>query len=115
MGPEPLFGSAGGGDRTKSGSRRSTRAVYPASELSGEIILLLLLYDCIVFLLKSDERYSTLAVRPSVSVSGFEPSSTLRMGLLLYAQGVTDRWQRMQGQKCKRTVVGTPTCTVYPT
>ena len=36
------FGSAGGGDRTKSRSRRSTRAVYPASELSGEIILLLL-------------------------------------------------------------------------
>ena len=33
-------------------------------------------------------------------VSGFEPfepPSTLRMGLLLYAQGVTDRWQRRQG------------------
>ena len=44
MGPADLapFGSAGGGDRTKSGSRRSTRAVYPASELSGEITLLLL-------------------------------------------------------------------------
>ena len=36
------FGSAGGGDRMKSGSRRSTQAVYPASELSGEITLLLL-------------------------------------------------------------------------
>ena len=23
-----------------------------------------------------------------------EPPSTLRMGLLLYAEGVTDRWQR---------------------
>ena len=45
MGPADRapFGSAGGGDRMKSGSRRSTRAVYPASELSGEIILLLLL------------------------------------------------------------------------
>ena len=45
MGPADRapFGSAGGGDRTKSGSRRNTRAVYPASELSGEIILLLLL------------------------------------------------------------------------
>ena len=35
-----------------------------------------------------------------VWVSGFEPfehPSTLRMGLLLYAQGVTDRWQRRQG------------------
>ena len=44
MGPVDLapFGSAGGGDRTKSRSRRSTRAVYPASELSGEITLLLL-------------------------------------------------------------------------
>ena len=27
----------------------------------------------------------------------FEPRHTLRMGFLLYAQGVTDRWQRMQG------------------
>ena len=45
MGPadQAPFGSAGGRDRTKSRSRRSTRAVYPASELSGEIILLLLL------------------------------------------------------------------------
>ena len=45
MGPADRapFGSAGGGGRTKSRSRRSTRAVYPASELSGEIILLLLL------------------------------------------------------------------------
>src|SRR3954466_15373053 len=31
MGTETLFGSAGGGGRTKSRSRRSTRAVYPAS------------------------------------------------------------------------------------
>ena len=46
MGPADRapFGLAGGGDRTKSGSRRSTRAVYPASELSGEITLLLLLW-----------------------------------------------------------------------
>ena len=29
--------------------------------------------------------------------SPFPPLSTLRMGLLLYAQGVTDRWQRRQG------------------
>ena len=45
MGPADWapFGSAGGGDRTKSRSRRGTRAVYPASELSGEITLLLLL------------------------------------------------------------------------
>ena len=28
--------------------------------------------------------------------------STLRMGLLLYAKGVTDRWQRKQGYKCKK-------------
>ena len=34
--------------------------------------------------------------------SAFEPPSTLRMGLLLYAQGVTDRWQRKQGYKCKK-------------
>ena len=34
--------------------------------------------------------------------SGFEPPSTLRMGLLLYAQGVTDRWQRREGYNCKK-------------
>ena len=31
------------------------------------------------------------------------PPSMLRMGLLLYAQGVSDRWQRRQGQKWKRS------------
>ena len=35
---------------------------------------------------------------------------TLRMGLLLYAQGVTDRWQHRQGQKGKGAAVGTSTC-----
>ena len=35
--------------------------------------------------------------------SGFEtPRPTLRMGLLLYDQGVSDRWQRRQGQKWKK-------------
>ena len=29
------------------------------------------------------------------------PPSTLRMGLLLYVKGVSDRWQRKQGYKCK--------------
>ena len=28
--------------------------------------------------------------------------STLCMGLLLYAKGVTDRWQRREGYKCKK-------------
>src|SRR3954462_10727396 len=31
----------------------------------------------------------------------FSPLSMLCMGLILYAQGVTDRWQRRQGQKWK--------------
>ena len=35
-------------------------------------------------------------------LSVLEPLSTLRMGLLLYAQGVTDRWQRREGYKCKK-------------
>ena len=59
--------------------------------------------DCIEFLLGSVECYSTLQqlTRPSVSVlflltSQLTPSM-LRTGLLLYAQGVTDRWQRRQG------------------
>ena len=45
MGPADRapFGSAGGGDRTKNRSRRGTRAVYLASEISGEITLVLLL------------------------------------------------------------------------
>ena len=34
--------------------------------------------------------------------SAFEPPSTLRMGLLLYAQGVTDRWQCREAYKCKK-------------
>ena len=67
---------------------RHTGDFYPASELSGEIILLLLLCGCIMFLFES------------VGVFWFRmsrTSSTLRMGLLLYAKGVTDRWQHMQG------------------
>ena len=55
--------------------------------------------DCIVFLLGSAECYSThqQLTRPSVRVFLSLPPSTLRMGLLLCAQGVTDRWQRRQG------------------
>ena len=51
----PLSVRWGGGGRTKSRSRRGTRAVYPASELSGEITLLLLLVWLyyLVFLLPS--------------------------------------------------------------
>ena len=51
-------------------------------------------------------------------LSGFELNRTfsmLRMGLLLYAKGVTDRWQRRQGKNGKGIAVGTATCTVYPT
>ena len=58
MGPADRapFGSVGGGGCTKSRSRRSTRAVYPALELSGEITLLLLLVWLyyLVFLLSSE-------------------------------------------------------------
>ena len=52
---------------------------------------------CIEFLLGSAQCYSTpqQLTRPSVSVLFLSPM--LRMGLLLYAQGVTDRWQRRQG------------------
>ena len=32
-----------------------------------------------------------------VCILPFEPLSTLRTGLLLYAKGVTDRWQRRGG------------------
>ena len=102
MGPADRapFGSTGGGGRTKSGSRRSTRAVYPASELSGEIILLLL--HVWVYWVLARERW-VLQYTPAANeterpcFSAFEPPPTLRMGLLLYAQGVTDRWQHRQG------------------
>ena len=75
---------------------------YPASELSGEIKLLLLLCD--VFRSCSRELSVFLASNePSlVCVSRFRTPSTLRMGLLLYAKGVTDRWQRREGYKCKK-------------
>ena len=58
MGPADRapFGSAGGGGRTKSGSRRSTRAVYPASGLSGEIAPLLLLVRLSCVLAPERER-----------------------------------------------------------
>src|SRR3954466_14889129 len=38
--------------------------------------------------------------------------STLRMGLLLYAKGVTNRWKCRQGQNWKSDVLGTAACTV---
>src|SRR4051812_5005745 len=34
------------------------------------------------------------------------------MGLLLYAKGVTDRWQCRRGKNWKSAVLGTATCTV---
>ena len=110
MGPADRtpFGSAGGGGRTKSGSRRSTRAVYPASELSGEITLLLLLvwlYYLVFLLSRESVVFSGLRMnrsRLSEAPNRTEPPSTLRMGLLLYAKGVTDRWQHREGYKCKK-------------
>ena len=60
---------------------------------------------CIEFLLGSAECYSThqRLTRPSLSVLFFSPPpSTLHMGLLLYAQGVTDRWQQRQRVKMER-------------
>src|SRR3954471_7046131 len=40
------------------------------------------------------------------------PPHTLRMGLLLYAKWVTNRWQCRQGQNWKSVVLGTAACTV---
>ena len=41
--------------------------------------------------------------------------STLHMGLLLYAQGAPTGGKVDKGKNGKRGVVGTATCTVYPT
>ena len=58
------------------------------------------LFVCIESLLRSDRRYQTergvFLVFP-MSRTG-RTSSTLRLGLLLYFQGVTHRWQgRLEG------------------
>src|SRR3954468_5794760 len=52
---------------------------------------------CIMFLLGGAECYSTLRQLTRPSVSGLLPLHCA-WGLLLYAQGVTHRWQRRQGQ-----------------
>ena len=44
------------------------------------------------------ETYHNYCVR----VSKVSTHAKVAMGLLLYAQGVSDRWQRRQGQKWKR-------------
>src|SRR3954463_13251372 len=67
---------------------------------------------CIAFLLGGAECYSTLEQLTRPSVSGFLLPPTLRMGLLLYAKGVTNRWQCRQGQNGKSVVLGTAACTV---
>ena len=47
--------------------------------------------------------------------SAFEPPSTLRMGLLLYAKGVSTGGNVDKGKNGKGIAVGTTTCTVYHT
>src|SRR4051812_33715703 len=54
----------------------------------------------------------TRAVGETGRGDGCPPSPTCAWGLLLYAQGVTHRWQRRWGQKWENAVVGTAACTV---
>ena len=114
MGPADWapFGSAGGGDRTKSRSRRSTRAVYPASELSGEITLLLLL---VWF-------YSVLALERELSVfwltnesNRTEPPLRCTWASFYTLKGSPTGGNAEKGTNVKSEVVGTVTCTVHPT
>ena len=66
------FGSVGGGERTKSGSRQYTRAILPSFGPHGCVKPYCCLFVCIEFLLRSDGRYQT--ERGSVSGVSNEPN-----------------------------------------
>ena len=53
------FGSVGGGERTKSGSRQYTRAILPSFGPHGCVKPYCCLLVCIESLLRSDGRYQT--------------------------------------------------------
>ena len=117
MGPADRapFGLVGGGDSTKSGSRRSTRAVYPASELSGEITLLLLLvwlYYLVFLLPRESVVFSGLRMNRS-ELS--EPPLRCAWASFYTLKGSLTGGNAEKGKSVKREVVGTATCTVYPT
>ena len=111
MGPADRapFGSAGGGDRTKSRSWRSTRAVYPASELSGEITLLLLLVWLSCVLAPERERSVFLGSEP------VEPPLRCAWASFYTLKGSPTGGNTEKGTNVKSEVVGTVTCTVHPT
>src|SRR4051812_6229036 len=69
MGTEPLSGSAGGGGRAKSGSRRCTQRGLPSFGPHGCVKPYCCFVVCIVFLFGSAECYSTLRqlIRPGMS------------------------------------------------
>ena len=117
MGPADRapFGSAGGGGRTKSRLRRSTRAVYPASELSGEITLLLLLvwlYYLVFLLLRESVVFSGLQMNRS-ELS--EPLLRCAWASFYMLKGSPTGGNAEKGTNVKSEVVGTVTCTVHPT
>src|SRR3954471_4099831 len=94
---EPIPFRFGGGRRSHEGRIEAKHtSSLPSFGPHGCVKPYCCFVDCIEFLLGSAECYSIhqQLTRPSVSV---RPPFTLRMGLLLYAQGVTDRWQHRQG------------------
>ena len=72
MGTGPLFGSVGGGERTKSGSRQYTRAILPSFGPHGCVKPYCCLFVCIELLLRSDGRCQT--ERESVPDVSNEPN-----------------------------------------
>src|SRR4051812_47059376 len=102
MGTEPLSGSAGGRrSREERIEAMHTRGL-PSFGPHGCVKPYFCFVVCIVFLFESAECYSTLRqlIRPSVSGLLLSPPSSpsrCAWGLLLYAQGVTHRWQRRWG------------------
>src|SRR4051812_33107864 len=104
MGPEPLFGSAGSGGCTKSRLRRHTHKGFTqlrAAQMRKTLLLLVWIdsSSCsgmqeATVSLELDVGGCLLAVLPFLR----------RMGLLLYAQGVTHRQRRRRGQKWQLTV-----------
>ena len=113
-GPGP-FRFGGGGDRTKSGSRRSTRAIYPASVLSGEMTLLLLLvwlYYLVFLLSRESVVFSGLRMNRS-ELS--EPRLRCAWASFYTLKGSPTGGNAEEGINVKSEVVGTVACIVHPT
>src|SRR4051812_37226326 len=112
-GPSPLLVRRGAEVAQRADRGAAHKGILPSFGPQGCVKPYCCFVDCIVFLLRSALCYSTHEplARPGVAM-GVLSLPTCAWGLLLYAQGVTHRWQRRWGQKWENAVVGTAACTV---